>query len=934
MVLGAINSVSGAAPGAKGAAADTMIFQVFTTDQAGPALQAGTIDAYDFALTATQAAALQGTPGIAFERAPSAFDDLILNPAPVFIGNLTGDQTSSSRSTLAAKFNAPVGAVTSVYYDSKLKLTFVEFGAYAGKGLNPFAFKPVRVAMNYEIDRNTIVSTIFRGSAVPMYAYLSSFDPTFTSVADLILKYKFSYNPAQTAQALSDTLTAAGAVFSGGSWTYGGQPITLNYIIRIEDQRKDMGDQFAAASENLGFKINRIYLTFGPALNIAQGTDPKLFQWHLYTEGFSKNSITKWDRAGVSQFYAPWFGQMPGRGNTAWYNYQNSTIDALTTRIYNGNYTSQDEYVKLYRQATEMGIQESMRVFQITQLTTYPVSTLLQGVTNDAGAGLRAIFNTREWNVPGKTTVNVGVLHVYTTTTNWNPVGGFGDIYSVDPARGTYDTWTAQDPFSGLPIPFRAPFDVQTAGPLGKLSVPTDAFNWNATTGSWNFVRSGSQATSKVTFDLSNFLGTKFHDGTKFTYGDVLANIAQTYDIAFNSTRASLETSISASTRNSVANLVGFKILNTTSKFEVYLNYWHFSPNYIAAAASQGFLNPYSLVLAEDQLVFNQKTYAYSQSASRSRSVPWMNPVLSGHASDIAAALQTFVNNNYFPAKRFTVGSTVYATAAESVARYQAAISWITAHQHAWISDGPFYLDTFSAQGDTLTLKAWRDSTYPFSPGKWVRGEPPLVTIQNVGIPTVNKGQSASLLVDLNGPPPLHVKYILRDSVKGNILSVGDGSLASGSRFIINLVPSLTGTLNATFPYEITILAYSDAAASIDSTTRFVSVFDPTVITNPLQQQIQQSIAASNAIAQTLNKTLGAAVSQAFGQTSSAITALGTKADSLGTKIDNLATSVNSAATTSANQQSQSATTLTYLVAALAVLQLVTIGTVFAFRRR
>lgn len=919
MVLGSF--ITPSAHAATGSAADTIVFSAMSTTQAVAALQSGAIDVYDFALTPTQAASLQGTPGIKLEKAPSAFDDLILNPAPVFVGNLSGDQTSQTRTALASQFGGVAAAITNVYYDSTKKLTFVEFGAYPGKSANPFAFKAIRFAMNYLVDRDSAANTIFGGQAVPMYTFRSQYDPDYTVIADVVLKYKFSYNPQLTADTVSSVLSAAGGTFSGGKWLFDGKPIAMTYIIRIEDQRLDMGNAFASASENLGLVIKRNYLTFGPALNIAQGTDPKLFQWSMYTEGFSKNSISKYDSGAIAQFDAPWFGQMPGRGQTGWWQYQNSTIDTTTKKIFTGNFTNQDQRNSLYRQGTEVGIQESVRLYQITQLSSYPVSTALKGITNDAGAGLRARYDVREWNVPGRTTVNVGHNHVYTSTTTWNPVGGFGDIYSVDPFYPTYDPWTATDPFNGLPIPFRAPFAVSTAGPTGKLAVPSSAFTWNATAGSWTNVPANSQATSRVNFDLSQFIGTKWHDGSTFSYGDVLGSIAQTFDIAYNKTKANLEPSISASTKTTTDTIVGFAINSANKSFTVYVNYWHFSPNYIAAYASQSFAMPYEMVFAMDSLVFNQKTYAYSQSAAGTRKVPWLNLVLTGHAADVQKTLDGFVTNNFFPAKWFTVAGVAYATASEAATRFTAASNWIATHQHAWISDGPMYLDTFSAQGDTLTLRAWRDSTYPFSAGKWVFGEPPTVKITNVGLPSVTKGQPANLLVDINGPPPLHVEYILRDSVKGTIITVGTGTVATGSRFTVALSGNLTGKLTATFPYEVTIIAFSDSVASVDASTQFLNVFDPGVITAP----IQSSVSAINATQNQVLAALGNKIDNVSGSLRQVITSISTGSTQNAQSAASLQQSVSSLKDTSQ--------TLLYIVAAVVVLQLATVAFVIVKKR-
>ncbi|MCS6784164.1 MAG: hypothetical protein NZ581_03075, partial [Candidatus Caldarchaeum sp.] len=65
-----------------------------------------------------------------------------------------------------------------------------------------------------------------------------------------------------------------GAEKVAGKWVYRGKPVTLKFIIRIEDERRQMGDSFAVELEKLGFTVERIYLPFGPAIQIIYGTDP------------------------------------------------------------------------------------------------------------------------------------------------------------------------------------------------------------------------------------------------------------------------------------------------------------------------------------------------------------------------------------------------------------------------------------------------------------------------------------------------------------------------------------------------------------------------------------------------------------------------------------------------------------------------------------
>ena len=70
--------------------------------------------------------------------------------------------------------------------------------------------------------------------------------------------------------------------------------------------------------------------------------------------------------------------------------------------------------------------------------------------------------------------------------------------------------------------------------------------------------------------------------------------------------------------------------------------------------------------------------------------------------------------------------------------RYDAAIKWIDQNKHAIISNGPFYLDNYSPESRTITIKSFDSIGYPFEAGKWKKFEQiKFPKITNVGISDV-----------------------------------------------------------------------------------------------------------------------------------------------------------------------------------------------------
>ena len=132
----------------------------------------------------------------------------------------------------------------------------------------------------------------------------------------------------------------------------------------------------------------------------------------------------------------------------------------------------------------------------------------------------------------------------------------------------------------------------------------------------------------------------------------------------------------------------------------------------------------------------------------------------------------------------------------EALKRYDASINWISQHNNAMIGNGPFYIDSYNAAGGVITIKAFRDSSYPYNVGYWSKYEhPKLATIENVNeIPRIiHKGSpfNATIVVDMNGKPSSNatLNYFVSNG-NGNVLLTGVAkpiNINSVGKFSINL---------------------------------------------------------------------------------------------------------------------------------------------------
>ncbi|MCS7133961.1 MAG: ABC transporter substrate-binding protein [Candidatus Caldarchaeum sp.] len=763
-----------------GPAAEVIRVRAYAEEVAPQALERGDIDIYLYNMRVSRIQALEAKPDITMVRAPSLLLSLILNPAP--------DQ----------------------------------------RGLNPFSIKEVRRAFQYLVNRDYVTRELYRGMASPMVTHLTPYDYDYAQFFGAVLETGIRYDPEYANRIISNALTAAGASRRDGKWYYRDTPISIKFVIRTEDERREIGDLVASELEKAGFTVERIYLPFAQAIARVYTTDPVEFTWHIYTEGWGRGALEKYDSSSINQFCAPWLGNMPGWQELGYWQYSNQLLDELGQRIFKGQYSGRDERNQLYLRALRECVSESVRVWVAVVMQSTPLTTKIRGVTEDLAAGARGIWTLREAHVQGKDILNVGHLWVWTPRTVWNPVGGFGDVYSADLWRAVADPALTRHPFTGLPIPFRAAYTVETAGPTGTLPVPSDAFTWDAASKTWKPVPSGTRAISKVTFDYSQYTASKWHHGIPITMADILYRIYQTFDIAYDETKSRIEFALAFTSRPILETFKGFRIVDDR-RLEVYVDYWNFEKDYIAEYAEVfGGGMPWELLAASDDLVFTRRLVAYSDTAAARFRVDQLNLVLREQVSLVRLALNDFITKNYFPSNIFTVAGKTYETRENALARYRALLNWINTYNLAVVSNGPYYLAVFDPASQFAELRAYRDPSYPFKPGKWFYGKVDRPRIQRVE-GTIITGTESTITIRTAGPADVAVAYFLRDPATGQTIESGTAKASAGA-VRISLPAAKTSALSPGF-LEIVAVAYSEEVATAFNAVERIEVRRTAVVT-------------------------------------------------------------------------------------------------------
>lgn len=648
--------------------------------------------------------------------------------------------------------------------------------------LNPFQFRQVRFAMNYVVDRDFTVSDILKGSGTPMVDPFGISSPEYATIADIVESFGFRHDLSFANDTISATLKNAGAAMQSGKWQFKGNPITIKLFIRSDDpKRNSIGEAIASDLEKLGFTVDRIYGDLARAQLDVYGSDPQDLKWQLYTEGYAGTAtFVAYNPTVTAQMYAPWFGNMPGRGNAGTWQYANKTLDDATQKILNLNFTSKDERTQLVRTAVLQGIQESVRIFIAQTKEPYVASSSVKGLVNDFGAGISSRFSIIDANAAGKSSLNIGVRNLAQGA--WNNVEGLKDTFTVTLASPVSDPAVMYHPYLGTAIPVRTNWtDVTTKGPTGSLNVTPDAIKWDPFTMQWKQVGSGTTAKSSVTYKI---LYGNWHDGIPMDKNDLLYSYYFGFQWAINTTSSgkpylTYDPEFTPSAAASLATLKGIKFTSDDTVVS-YVDAWHFDNREIAAFAPIWAAEPWQITAAQERLVTASKL-SFSSSGAVAKGVDWLSLVNPKHAQMISDELQKMKAEHYIPpALQGLVSSD------EASKRYDASIKWIADHHHAVISNGPFYLDSFNAEGQTATLKAFRDDSYPFAPDYWSAkfGVPRVATVRGIdtsGPLAIGSPKTVKITVDVAGQPSNDAQVLYFLSGDKGVATSGNATVSGNS---------------------------------------------------------------------------------------------------------------------------------------------------------
>ena len=728
------------APGVRAQRTGAMVDRLQWYEQGNQAqalldLESGAMDAYMFPLrTITDIISAKQNPNLATISVGGSLNDLFVNPVPV------------NQSLAAGKFN-------------------------------PFAIREVREGLNYIIDREFMSREIAGGSLFPHTTIWHKQMPEYGRDAVFFsqLERQYAYNPSFGKSMIFDALgKVPGLAFESGQWVFQGTPVDLQFVIRTEDIRRNLGDYMADQVQNvLGFKVTRVYKTGGGAFAIVYNGPPETAKWHLYTEGWAQTAIAAWADADPGFFYNG------GEGSRIWTVYKpEPELADVSDSLGFSRYTSVAERQVLIERAAQLALKNSVRIW-LASGGTFAYSKRVTNVVYDLAAGLWGLYATRTARfatLGGNLTIGQRIQFL----SPWNPWQGFGWLYDGLQSAAFTDVPVFPHPHTGVYIPVRYNFQVFTAGPTGSIPVPAAAQTWDNTTMGFKAVAAGVTAKSQVNYTVT--FG-KWHDGSDFNMNDILYEIALVFRRADPAGDVHKKDSDAAGSQTLFLAqfLKGFRVTGTNT-IQMWFDFWHPDSTVIAASVGLGVVG------------------SGGPSVGIFPITPWTASELAlatvfGNAcavSEVTADIQlkealdltkgpclTAMDGNrtaYVSANHEPPGLAASFADAETTARWTALTTFRNTYGHYFASNGPFILSNVNPTARQTQMI--RDPNYPLDAARYDSFLTPRVPQISFGAaPQVVPGLAATFTINsrLAGAPydNLAINYLIVNPSTGAVLFQG-----------------------------------------------------------------------------------------------------------------------------------------------------------------
>jgi len=696
--------------------------------------------------------------------------------------------------------------------------------------LNPFHDAIIRQAMERYVDRQYTIDEYGAGLGIPMYCGLLPVSPTYAQVAVETRKVEieWAYNKTLALQQINDRMIELGCTKIDGKWAFNGEKITLIGIIRVEDERLQIGLYFADILEEAGFVVDRQQKTSAQASPIWNRGDPTAGLWSFYTGGWIANSI---DRESAGDYCTNYVDVCYPTTRTLEYPQEiNQTMYDYAVAIANGNFRTPQERLNMFAYMVDYERQNPFNIWLYVETGPWVVAPGFD-VSCDLMAG---IFGSRMWprtmrqvDADGAPILggSIQVANQSFLTNPWNGPAGSNWLFDAVIQRALEDTPMLADPFTGLAVKnFIDRVDITATEGLPifasdkdwvgltfvpVVEVPADAwYDWDAAAGDFILAGPGRTSQVKIRYTFPEALWSyKWHDGSTVSMGDLLMKFI--YGSGMDTAKPASPYYDESTIPSYESNWTVFKGIKVISVhplvYDLYVDAIALDAEVLAYNNqawmwfTYGFGTQSWHNMAVGLMSEARGLAAFSEPKATAKGIDWLNyaagPTLQQMATNLAEAQIT----NFLPYPN-ALGK--YVTQQEIVDRYANLSRFMSQYGHMYLGTGPYFVVNFDPLASIVVLNRFKD--YAFDLDRFlVFAEPKLANLAVTGPATVAIGSEAVYNVaitfkgeaypanEING-----VNYIVLNAA-GQIAFYGNGVVTGNGAATITLPAAETAKLIA-----------------------------------------------------------------------------------------------------------------------------------------
>ncbi|MFP4608318.1 MAG: InlB B-repeat-containing protein, partial [Candidatus Aenigmatarchaeota archaeon] len=662
--------------------------------------------------------------------------------------------------------------------------------------VNPFAHNDIRFALQY-MNRESMIEDLQDGFADPRYGFMATSLEVWQErfVEPIEDNYGLS---SEGDRNLMETIVeeameemkdevAFGEVSGsiGDGWYYNPpdgeeHQIEVKIIARVEDWRLELGRHMESVLDDLGFDAWVEPVDSATAIPMAFYGSPEPYDnldYHIYTGGWISTTAVYYQEASCAQMYAPWYGFTQTYGSEDHWQYDDegydqqigpsdrvrdewiedphagktvADMDQQMMDLFTGKLETEDEYWDMKIGSTQMGLEESVRIFQVTQQAFYPYNpdTMHSSVPESIN-GYDTYFGPRTMRTDDghlDSAVLTGEDRPFMD--NWNLYGGSSDVYGEYPRRMAREYGAWMNPQNGMPMevnnywtegretdPYdrngsvETDYEYQEGELIENIDIPETAVDYVPSVDGENVTREwynrdelidaglieDDKAAVKATIDVHE--DHVWHDGSDFSLQDLMASYARSKELGDPTGDPYLEahSQLNAPWWDSIHAIEWNAEEGTYTVYGDYTfpledkvgNYYSIFPE-VNPLTYEGWDHLHGETDIYDAAGIDE-SYDYEPGADN-----WIHQISAAQNEDLVAILETIIGEEYLPPYLDEANNApIPADFSEVETELNSLIDFINEYDHSYVGCGPFYIEEYTTDNE-LELQRWDDYGYPF----------------------------------------------------------------------------------------------------------------------------------------------------------------------------------------------------------------------------